>query len=170
MEAIKERLPFAWIYAHPDSGGEFINWHAKGWCDEHDIEYERSEPGKKNDNCFVEERNGYVVRKYLGYTRFDCPDLVDLINKLYDVLALYLNHCQIIRRTLKKERVGAKYRRIFETMAKTPYQRALERDDVPETVKAKLIAEHETLNPLVLKRKIDTLIIQIMKIQRSQGN
>jgi len=170
METIKKRLPFPWIYAHPDSGGEFINWHAKGWCDEQGIEYERSEPGKKNDNCFVEERNGHVVRKYLGYTRFDHLELVDLINEFYDVLGLYLNHFQTVRRTLKKERVGAKYRRIFETTAKTPYQRVLDRDDVSETVKERLQKEHETLNPLVLKRKIDTMTTLIMKKQRSHGN
>ena len=56
----------------------------------------------------VEERNGHVVRKYLGYTRLDCRDTVSLINERYDVLALYLNHFQALRRTLEKKRVGAK--------------------------------------------------------------
>ena len=170
MKTIKKRLPFPWVYAHPDSGGEFINWHAKDWCDEHNITYERSEPNKKNDNCYVEERNGHVVRKYLGYTRFDCRAVVDDINELYDVLALYLNHFQTVRRTESKERIGAKYKRTFEEIAKTPYQRVLERSDVPDEIKDTLCTEHEQLNPLVLKQKIDTLTMKIMKKQRDFGN
>ena len=114
----------------------------------------RSEPGKKNDNMYVEERNGHVVRKYLGYTRFDCREVVDMINELYDVLALYLNHFQAVRRTLTKERVGAKYKRTYEKIARTPYTRMLEHSDVTESVKKKLREEHAKLNPLVLKKKI----------------
>ncbi len=169
MKVIRKRLPVVWVYAHPDSGSEFINWHCKRWCDSERIELARSEPNKKNDNCFVEERNGHVVRKYLGYTRFDCIEVVDLVNELYDELALYLNHFQAVRRTLSSERVGAKYRRVYEKNGKTPCQRMLERDDVSEEVKEKLTAEHKQLNPLVLKRKIDTLTTLIMKKQRDYG-
>lgn len=170
MKAIEKRLPVKWLEAHPDSGGEFINWHCKRWCDSKGIKLTRSEPGKKNDNCFVEERNGHVVRKYLGYSRFDCMDVVSLINEFYDVLALYLNHFQAVRRTLSKERVGAKYRRTYEKIAKTPYQRMLEHKDVSPEVKEKLRDEHEQLNPLVLKKKLDTLMTKIMKKQRNYTN
>lgn len=82
MLAIKERLPFKWIMGHPDTGSEFINWIAKEWCDENGIALTRSEPGKKNDNMYVEERNGHVVRRYLGWTRLDAdPAIVNLINE-----------------------------------------------------------------------------------------
>ena len=116
---------------------------------------------------YVEERNGHVIRKYLGYVRFDCPEVVTLINKLYDLLALYLNHFQAVHRTEKKEPVGSKYKRIYENVAKAPYTRMLMHEQVPDTVKAKLRAEHETLNPLLLKRKIDTLLTKIMKLQKT---
>ncbi len=161
MKAITEQLPFPCIYAHPDSGGEFINWHCKRWCDDAGIELARSEPGKKNDNCFVEERNGHVVRKYLGYTRFDRREIVDLMNELYGVLALYVNHFQAVKRTLSKERVGARYRRVLERVPKTPYQRILERDDVTEEVKERLRTEHVRLNPLTLKQNIVILTEKI---------
>lgn len=170
MKVIKKKLPVMLREVHPDTGGEFINWVAKGWCDDEHIKLTRSEPGKKNDNMYVEERNGHVVRKYLGYTRFDCKDIVPLINELYDVLALFLNHFQAVRRTLSKERVGAKYIRKYEKTPKTPYQRMLDRDDVPETVKETLRKEHEVLNPLVLKKKIDTITSKIMKKQRDYNN
>lgn len=170
MKAIQERLPVAWLGAHPDTGSEFINWVAKRWCEAEHIHLSRSEPGKKNDNMYVEERNGHVVRKYLGYTRFDCPAVVPVMNKLYDVLGLYLNHFQAVRRTLAKERIGAKYRRTYERAARTPYQRMLAHPAVPEEVKARLRRAHEALNPLVLKRNIDMLIQKIMMTQRDYGN
>ena len=167
MKEIQEKLPVPWLGAHPDTGSEFINWVGKGWFDAEHITLTRSEPGKKNDNMYVEERNGHVVRKYLGYTRFNCRDVVPLINEMYAALGLYLNHFQAVRRTLSKKRVGAQYVRTYEKLPKTPYGRMLEHTAVSEEVKERLRGEHETLNPLVLKRKIDTLTNKIMKVQKS---
>lgn len=92
LASIHAALPFRWIEAHSDTGSEFINWHCKQWCDTQNITMSRSEPDRKNDNMYVEERNGHVVRKYLGYRRFDCPHVVPLMNAFYEVLGLYLNH------------------------------------------------------------------------------
>ena len=167
LKRVKEKLPVALQGLHPDTGSEFINWNLKLWCDEEKIEFTRSEPGKKNDNMYVEERNGHVVRKYLGYVRFDCKDVVPVLNKLYDVLALYLNHFQAVRRTHSKERVGAKYRRTYEKIAKTPYQRMLEHPAVPQETKEALRAEHEKLNPLLLKREIDKLTARVLTLQKN---
>lgn len=157
LSVIKMRLPFPWLQAHPDTGSEFVNWHAKDWCDTEHIMLSRSEPGKKNDNMYVEERNGHVVRKYLGYERYDCPEVVPLMNDVYRVLDCYLNHFKAVRRQISKVRVGARYVRTYEKVAKTPYQRVLEHPVVDDTVKEALRTEHATLNPLVLKREIDRL-------------
>jgi hypothetical protein len=133
----------------------------------HSLLMTRSEPGKKNHNMYVEERNGHVVRKYLGYMRLDQKELVKIVNELYDVLALYLNHFQAVRRTLSKERVGAKYRRTYEKTPKTPYQRMLEHEKVPEAVKEKLRTEHAKLNPLLLKKEIDRLTAKILQVRKT---
>lgn len=166
METIKERLPVSLVGLHPDTGSEFINWNLKHWCDTEQIEFTRSEPGRSNDNMYVEERNGHVVRKYLGYVRFDCLLVVPVMNELYDVLARYLNHFQAVRRTLSKERVGAKYKRRYEKKPQTPYQRMLAHPAVSEEVKERLRIEHGQLNPLLLKREIDRLIAKILKLQK----
>ena len=166
MKAARGRLPFDLREMHPDTGSEFVNWVAKRWCDEENIKLTRSEPGKKNDNMYVEERNGHVVRKYLGYIRLDVREVVPLMNELYDVLGLYLNHFIPVRRTLSKERVGAKYRRTFEKHARTPYTRTLEHEQVPGHRKETLRCEHERLNPLLLKREIDRLRKQIFDVQK----
>lgn len=164
MAQIKAHLPFPWIMAHPDTGSEFINWVAKEWFEQEHITLTRSEPGKKNDNMFVEERNGHIVRRYLGYARLDCMESVPMVNALYETLNLYTNHWKAVKRQVKKERVGAKYIRRYETKAQTPYHRILQRNDIPEEIKQRLREQHTLLNPLVLKRRIDTLVSTILKI------
>ena len=168
---LKKRLPFLWLMAHPDTGSEFINYLNFGWCGENGIRLTRSEPGKKNDNMYVEERNGHVIRKYLGWWRFDAnPGIVLLMNDYYDVLDLYLNHFQAVRRTLSKERIGSKYKRMFEKQAKTPYARLMEHEKVSDDIKECVRKEHESLNPLLLKRKLDTLRDKIFRYQRKRDH
>jgi len=158
MDAIRQLLPFPWLSAHPDTGSEFINWNMKGWCDTEGIAMTRSEPSKSNDNMYVEERNGHVVRKYLGYRRFDCPEVVPLMNDFYKVMGLYRNHFKAVRRQTEKVRIGAKYVRKYEKVALTPYRRLLDHVAVDESVKDTLRSEHASLNPLVLKREMDRLL------------
>ena len=66
MKVIKSRMPFSWLGAHPDTGSEFINHFVMEWCREKKIDLSRSRPGKSNDNMYVEERNGHVIRKFVG--------------------------------------------------------------------------------------------------------
>jgi hypothetical protein len=166
MQTIRDMLPVRWCEGHPDSGGEFLNWVAKEWFEQERIVLSRSEPNKKNDNMYVEERNGHVVRRFLGWQRLDNPDVVPLMNELYDLLAVYLNHFKAVKRIESKDKVGSKYVRKYEKKAKTPYQRMLAHESVPEVVKETLRAEHAKHNPLLLKRKIDTLVEKIFKVQK----
>ena len=84
MEAMACDVPFPVIEWHPDSGSEFINWHCLEWSWARGQVLTRSRPNHKNDNCFVEERNGHVVRRWVRYARFDAPELVDAVMP-YDV-------------------------------------------------------------------------------------
>jgi hypothetical protein len=169
MKELRVRMPFPWLEGHPDSGSEFINWLAKDWFEKEDILLTRSRPGKKNDNCYVEERNGHVIRKFLGYTRIDCCESVAVMNELYDALCPYLNHFVPSRRTKAKVRDGAKYKRTYE-VAQTAYQRVLAHTSVSEDVKARLREEHATLNPLLMKKEIDRLITKIFVTQKCCGD
>ena len=169
LSYIRDKLPFAMLGAHPDTGSEFINWHLQAWCEEQAIEYTRSRPYHKNDNAYVEQKNGHVVRRFLGYTRYDGHDVIPVINELYDVLDLYLNHFVPSRKCIEKVKIGSKYKRRYDK-AQTPYARVLQHEAIDQSVKDRLTAEHEQLNPLLLKRKIDTLTKQILTIQRDYGN
>lgn len=165
LQRIKSKIPYDVLGMHPDTGSEFINWFLKDWCDEEKIELTRSRPGHKNDNAYVEQKNGHVLRRFMGYSRLDCPELVDLINELYDKLELYLNHFVPSRKCLEKVRIGSKYRKKYDK-AKPAYRRVLEHPAISQTVKDKLKQEHEKLNPLILKREIDKMISEIFKMQR----
>lgn len=170
LEAMRADSAFPWTEVHPDSGSEFINAHCLAYATETNLRMTRSRPYHKNDNCFVEERNGHVVRAYVGYDRFDVKEVVDALNDLYDVLTPFLNHWIASRRIVSKERIGARWKVTREKTAKTPYQRVLERSDVSQEVKDDLRAEHETMNPATMKKEIDRLTKRVHDIQRRYGH
>lgn len=165
LARIRQKVTFPILGMHPDTGSEFINYNLKNWCDNEKIELTRSRPGHKNDNAYVEQKNGHVIRRWLGYTRFDCPDIVPVMNEMYDLLKTYLNHFVPSRKCLEKVRIGSKYKRKYDR-AKTAYQRVLDHSDVGSEIKDKLKQKHETLNPLLLKNEVDRLIAEIYKIQK----
>lgn len=169
LERIKDKVPFKIQGMHPDTGSEFINWHLKGWCDQEIIELTRSRPNHKNDNAYVEQKNGHVIRRFLGYSRIDVKEATGAMNTLYDKLELYLNHFVPSRKCIEKVRVGAKYKRKYDK-AKTAYQRAIEHAAIEPEVKERLKKEHRNLNPLLLKQEIDNLIEEVFKIQKYCGN
>ena len=169
MEAMNFDTPFPIVEWHPDSGSEFINWHCKEWCEKRGQSLTRSRPNHKNDNCYVEERNGHVVRAYVGYARLDVHAVVHAMNRFYDVLTPFLNHFAASRRIVKRERIGARWKVTREKTALTPYQRVLARNDVSEEIKQNLKVEHEKLNPLRLRTEIDRLIIKVFNVQRRYG-
>lgn len=170
MESIKKLMPFLWLGAHPDTGSEFLNYMVIGWCKEENIELSRSRPSHKNDNMYVEERNGHAIRKTIGYITLNCPQAVNALNAVYDVLNPYLLHFVAVRRMTSKEKLSSRYKRTYEKVAKTPYQRILEHQEVPEEVKTRLKTEHKKLNPLLLKQEIDRRLKTLYAVQRRFGN
>lgn len=169
LSRIKDNLTWKLRLIHPDTGSEFINWHLTGWCDANNIEMTRSRPNHKNDNMHVEERNGHVVRKWIGYARFDCKEAVLALNDTYAVLCPYLNHFAASRRCVEKTEVNGKWKKKYEKVAKTPYQRAMEHPDILPDVKEKLRIEHEKFNPRVMKKEIERLKAVLYDVQRKRG-
>jgi hypothetical protein len=169
MEAMDGDFPYPICEWHPDTGSEFINWFCRGSVEAKGQRLTRSRPNRKNDNCFVEERNGHIVRKWIGYARFENEEMVDALNELYDILTPYLNHFIASKRTVSKERIGSKWKITREKKPLTPYQRVMARDDVMKEAKEKLRAEHEKLNPLVMKKEVEKLIWKLYDVQKRCG-
>jgi len=157
VESIRGRFPCPWREMHPDSGTEFLNYHFLRFAEKEKIDMTRSEPNKKNDNMCIEERNNTIPRRHVGYARLDDASLVPLVSEILETACVLHNHFRPVKRMLTKERRGARWHRTFEKVSQTPYLRVLEHPAISQEVKDKLKEEHDSLNPLELKRKLDTL-------------
>ena len=127
FEAIKTasaRFPFKVAGIDSDNGLEFINAHMLAYCIKNRIIFTRSRAYKKNDNCFVEQKNYSVVRRAVGYLRYDTQQEVDILNKLYIYLGFYGNFFMPVEKLMSKTRKGSKVTKKYEE-AKTPYRRVL---------------------------------------------
>ena len=163
IEDIKERLPFSILGLNSDNGSEFINAHLLRYCREEHITFTRSRPYRKNDSCFVEQKNWSVIRRAVGYGRYDTEKELSILNELYSYLRLYSNLFQPVRKLIKKERIGSKVTKRYGE-AKTPYRRVLTSPDIKEEIKVKLKNQYSMLNPAELKRKITKLQNRLLKL------
>ncbi len=156
VEKIRAKLPFSLLGLDSDNGSEFINESLLNYCREHKITFTRSRPYRKNDSCFVEQKNYSVVRRAVGYQRFDTDAQLRLLNQLYESLDLYTNFFQPSMKLQSKERHGARVKKRYDK-ARTPYQRLLDSSFLKEETKQQLREGHHALNPAQLKRHLERL-------------
>ncbi len=162
LQKLRKNLPFPLLGLDSDNGGEFINAHLERYCKEQQISFTRSRPYRKNDNCFVEQKNYSVVRRAVGYARYDTAEQLQLLNELYSYLRLYTNFFVPSMKLKSKERNGSRVKKRYDE-AQTPYQRVLASPHVSKQSQRQLRAKYETLNPAALKRKLDTLVQRLTK-------
>lgn len=166
FEAIKDiraRLPFELLGIDSDNGGEFINNQLLRYCQQQQITFTRSRTSRKNDNCFVEQKNYSVVRRAVGYLRYDSEPELKLLNELYSKLRLYTNYFQPVMKLVEKQRVGSKVKKKYDR-ARTPYERVIESSEVSAEKKKRLMKEYERINPAQLKREITRLQDELIKM------
>ena len=161
VQKIQANLPFPLLGLDSDNGSEFINETLYSFCQEHKITFTRSRPYRKNDSCFVEQKNYSVVRRAVGYQRFDTEEQLGLLNELYEVLDLYTNFFQPSMKLQSKERHGARVKKKYDA-ARTPYQRLLDSKYISEEIKKQLRERYRLLNPAQLKRQIEKLQQKLM--------
>jgi hypothetical protein len=162
---LRERLPFPLLGLDSDNGGEFINETLYRYCLQEEITFTRSRPYKKNDQAHVEQKNWSIVRRLIGYDRFETQEELDLLDATYEQLRFYSNFFQPVLKLTSKERVGDKIIRRHDVAA-TPYQRVLQSEQVSIQVKANLIHLYLQLNPVTLRKDIDTLVGKFWKVIR----
>ena len=170
FERILARLPFRVLEIHPDNGSEFLNdllidfWKAnmKG------VEISRSRPYQKNDNRFVEQSNGSLVRAYLGYQRLDTVAQTNLLNQLYDQMWLYYNFFQPVMRMSEKTILPAngsrpRVKRNYD-QPQTPFDRVCARGVLSPEKQQALEALRAATNPRKLRAEIYTLLEQLSSL------
>lgn len=158
----EEQLPFDLLGVDSDNGSEFINDLLYGYCLNHEITFTRSRPYKKNDQAHVEQKNWSVVRRTVGYDRLESQEQFALLTSIYQDLRLYVNFFQPVLKLISKKRIGNKSVRKYDT-ARTPYQRIIEREDIPVARKAHLLNLYLQLNPVELRERIDEKVLLLWK-------
>jgi len=161
LQQVRERLPFALLGLDSDNGSEFINYHLHAWCVQEGITLTRSRPYRKNDNCFVEQKNYSVVRRVVGYARYDRAEQVQLLNRLYSWVRLQVNFFLPSQRLQEKTRRGSRVHKRYDRPC-TPYQRLLQSAHLSQDCKEQLRRMYRQLNPAQLAREISRLQDQLL--------
>jgi hypothetical protein len=161
----RENLPFPMLGIDSDNGGEFINHQLLHWCVMSGVKFTRSRPYRKNDNCFVEQKNGDVVRKTVGYARFEGQNAFNALSEVYRYLNPLLNYFYPTLRLIAKDKLpSGRYKKIYEKDPKTPYQRLLESPHLSDECKEELRLRKTALNPVVLEHALDTARDRLLKL------
>ena len=149
LERIRTGLPFALRAVDVGNGSEFVNNRLLDYCLGHGIELTRSRPYRKNDQAWIEQKNGAVVRKLLGYRRFEGLAAAKAITRLYGASRLFVNFFQPSFKLAAKQRDGAKVFKRYHP-PQTPCDRLLQSEGVPMNAKEKLREVSAGLDPLQL--------------------
>jgi hypothetical protein len=152
VEALKRAQSlFPWLLRGVDFDNDsaFMNEVVVPWCRGQKLEVTRSRAYKKNDQAFVEQKNGSVVRRLMGYGRFDGVETARVMARLYAAARLYVNFFQPSFKLKEKRREGAKVIKRYHSPL-TPYERALAHPKLAETVKKGLREQYRTLDPVAL--------------------
>ena len=154
VHRMRQNLPFDLLGIDSDNGGEFINRCFYKYCQDEKITFTRSRSYKKNDSCHVEQKNGNVVRRLVGYDRYASKAAFDCLGRVYSLVRLYINFFQPTMKLIAKTRHGARVHKVYDT-ARTPYQRLLQSDTLTEVKRVALAATYQGLNPVLLLNEIN---------------
>ena len=160
---MRQRLPFPLLGVDSDNGSEFINQCFYSYCRHEKITFTRSRGYKKNDSCHVEQKNGNVVRRLVGYERYASKASFECLGRVYELVRLYINFFQPTMKLVSKTRQGAKVHKVYDT-AQTPYQRLVPAGVLTEAKKTELAATYNGLNPVKLLKQINDNLEQLWRM------
>jgi hypothetical protein len=146
LELIRRQLPVPILGLDSDNDGAFINETLQAYCEERQIEFTRSRPYQKNDQAWIEQKNGSVIRRFVGCRRFSGLIASQCLARLYQMVRLYVNYFQPSFKLLSKTRDGAKVKKQYYKPA-TPCERLLAHAAVSDAAKEALRAELAPLDP-----------------------
>lgn len=153
IDRLRSALPFRIRGLDIDNGGEFLNETLVAYCVSQGIELTRSRPYRKNDQAWVEQKNGSVVRRLVGYRRLEGTAAAAILVRLYTASRLFVNFFQPSFKLKEKFRVGGRTVKRYDP-PQTPCARLLAAASTPPAVKARLVELLETLDPLRLLEEI----------------
>lgn len=146
---IRKLLPFPLLGFDTDNDSVFLNETVRDYCQAAGIAFTRCRPYRKNDQAWVEQKNGAVLRRAVGYRRFEGLEAAAALARLYRSLRLFVNYFQPSFKLAGKAREGARVRKRYHAPA-TPYQRLMVDIRTPDTVRRVVEAVYATLDPVQL--------------------
>src|SRR3989339_238785 len=156
MKKMMLRLVYKVLGIDSDNGGEFINDILYRYCLAEKITFTRTRAGKKNDNCYVEQKNFTSLRTFLGYTRIETEEQIQIAKEILELAEIFINFFQSSTKLLEKKRIGTHTTKHYDK-ALTPYKRLLSLNVLSESQKQKLDEVYSHHNPLELTTKIRAL-------------
>jgi hypothetical protein len=154
LNDIRQALPFPLLGLDTDNGSEFINYELLHYCQREKITFTRSRSYRKNDQVHVEEKNGSIVRRLIGYDRYEGIEAWQALHELYVGLRQYVNFFQPSMKLLQKKRNQGHVSKRYDS-AQTPYQRLLSSNSLKEDQKRQLKQHYETLYPVALMVEVE---------------
>ena len=153
FDSVAADLPFAMLGVDSDNDSAFMNQSVFDYCKGHGLEQTRSRAYKKNDQAWVEQKNGAIVRRLVGYGRLSGVEATKALAQLYASSRLYVNFFQPSFKLKSKTRDGARVHKVYFTPA-TPCDRLLAHSSVKPEIKAQLAAQFKRLDPVRLLKEI----------------
>jgi len=163
LTELRKLLPFDLLGFDTDNDSVFMNETVVDYCQADGIAFTRCRPYRKNDQAHVEQKNGAVVRRIVGYRRLEGVEAAAALARLYATVRLFVNFFQPSFKLAKKERDGARVRKHYHPPA-TPCQRLLADPRTPEVVRRRVADLHATLDPIALLREMRSAQQQLVEV------
>jgi hypothetical protein len=154
------RFPFPIVGIDSDNGAEFINMHLYAYCLQRQITFTRARPGNKNDGAHVEQKNWTHVRELVGYLRYDTEAELEVLNRIWELDAVFTNHLLAQQKLVEKRREGAKVVRRYDA-AQTPVQRVLATDILTGPQRGALKRATSRIHPVEHSQQIRDLLKEL---------
>jgi hypothetical protein len=163
LSTMRQRMPFALLGFDTDNDSVFMNETVKTYCEEAGLVFTRCRPYRKNDQAWVEQKNGAVVRRSVGYRRYEGLEAAAALARLYSSLRLFVNFFQPSFKLAGKVRDGAKVKKTYHSPA-TPYQRLLTDTRTSADTRSRVNVIYAGLDPVVLLREIRAAQAHLVEI------
>ena len=155
FEKVAAQLPFAMLGDDSDNDSTFMSQAVFDDCKGRSLEQTRSRAYKKNDQAWVEQKNGAVVRRLVGYGRLSGRQAATALAQLYESSRLYINFFQPSFKLKSRTRDDARVHKVCFAPA-IPWQRLVAHSSVAPAIKEKLTAQFKRLDPVRLLQEIRT--------------
>ena len=168
LHIIGRQLPVPIRGIDSDNDSVFINETLVQHCADSGIEFTRSRAYRKNDQAWIEQKNGAVIRRFVGHDRYTGQIAGQTLAHLYGAVRLYVNYFQPSFKLVEKTRDGARVTKRYDKPA-TPCDRLLDHGSVSVEIKDRLRENRARLDPVALLHTIRQAQSALVAVTSPEG-